>query len=151
MFKRSQLAGTLGCAAMLAIVGCSANSGVTPTSGSPAQQSFKASPFGPGWIYQDGVVYHTPHYMITRQMASGQVKPLIPLLTYGGGVVLTQPTAYVIYWGYNTYGDPDNVKPLLTNYLKVMGHSGHNNIYVQYYMKSGSTTTNIKNPRRQLG
>ena len=150
MFKRSQLVGILGCAAMLAIVGCSANSGVTPTSGTSAQQSLKVSPSGSGWIQQDGVVYHTPHYMVTREMASHQINPLI-LLTYGGGAVLVKPKAYVIYWGYTTYGDPNSVKPLLSNYLRVMGHSGHNNIYTQYYMKSGTTTIDIKNPRGQLG
>ena len=32
-----------------------------------------------------------------------------------------------------------------------MGGSSHNNIYTQYYEKTGSTTTYITNPKKQLG
>ncbi len=120
MFKRTRLAGILGCAALVAMVGCSANSGVTPVSGTTAQQqALRGVPMGPGWIYKDGVLYHTPHYMATVKAAS-HVKQDI-LLTYGGGAVLVHPHAYLIYWGYGTYGDPNGVKPLLTKYIKVMG------------------------------
>ena len=149
MYKRSRLAGILGCAALVAMVGCSANSGVTPVSGTTTQQqALRGVPMGPGWIYKDGVLYHTPHYMSTVKAAS-HIKQAI-LLSYGGGAVLVHPRAYVIFWGFNTYGDPNGVKPLLHNYLRVMGGSGHNNIYTQYYMKVGTTMTDIKNPHKQL-
>src|SRR5579863_9383322 len=150
MYKRSRLAGILGCAAVLAIVGCSANSGVTPVSGTTAQQpSSKSVPMA-GWIYKDGVLYHVPHYMATRQMAEHAVKPAI-VLSYGGGAVLTKPKAYLIFWGYGTYGDPDGLQKLLHNYVKVMGKSSHNNIYTQYYETVSGKNISIKNPRDQFG
>jgi hypothetical protein len=149
MYTRSRLAGILGCAALVAMVGCSANSGVTPVAGTtPQQQALRGVPMGPDWIYQDGVLYHTPHYMSTVQAAS-HVKQDIQLL-YGGGSVLLKPKTYLILWGYKTYGDPNGVKPLLHTYLKNMGGSSYTNIYVQYYDKVGSKTNNITNPLRQL-
>ncbi|MBV8344822.1 MAG: hypothetical protein JO190_07490 [Candidatus Eremiobacteraeota bacterium] len=127
---------------MLAIVGCSANSGLTPVSGTSTQQQSVGVPMI--------VPFHAPHYMATSRMANHNARSNI-LLTYGGGPVLVAPKAYVIYWGYGIAGDPDGVKPLLTKYLKVMGGSGHNNIYTQYYETVGSKTTYITNPHRQFG
>src|SRR5579864_4864516 len=102
MFKRSRLAGILGCAAVVAMVGCSANSGVTPASGTTAQQqSVRGVPMGPGWIFKDGVLYHTPHYMSTVKAASRVRKDI--LLSYGGGSVLVNPHVYLVFWGYTTY------------------------------------------------
>jgi hypothetical protein len=150
MYKRSRLVGILGCAAALAMVGCANNSGVTPLTGATTQQQAqRAVPQGLGWIEKDGVLYHVPHYMATVKAAS-KVRPAI-LLSYGNGPVLVKPKMYLIFWGYNTYGDADGVKPLLTNYSHVIGHSHLNNIYTQYYMKVGSVTTYIKNPRNQKG
>jgi hypothetical protein len=150
MYKRSRLVGILGCAATLAMVGCAANSNVTPLTGATTQQQAHTVPSGPEWHYSNGVLYHTPHVMVTRQMATGQIKSAI-LLSYGGGPVLVTPKVYLIFWGYKTYGDPDHVKRLLKLYSKNMGGSGHNNIYTQYYQKVGGTTTYITNPTTQLG
>jgi len=150
MYKRSRLVGIFGCAAALAMVGCATNSSVTPLTGTTTQQQAqRAVPQGLGWIEKDGVIYHVPHYMATVKGAS-KVRPAI-LLSYGNGPVLVKPKMYLIFWGYNTYGDADGVKPLLTNYSHVIGHSGHDNIYTQYYEKIGSRTIYIKNPRRQQG
>ena len=125
---------------MVAMVGCSANSGVTPTAFS-----------GAGWIYEGGVLYHVPHYMFTRQMAANSyVEPLITL-SYSGGPVLVQPKVYLIFWGYGTYGDPDGVEALLKQFSRVMGGSAHNRIYTQYYMTAGGQTIYITDGRNQLG
>jgi serine protease len=152
MYKPSRLAAIFGCAATLAMVGCAANSGVTPFGGTTTQQSQShVVPFsGPGWIQKDGVLYHVPHYMVTRSAAQSQVQPMIKL-NYYGGPVLVKPKAYIVYWGFTTYGDPNGVKPLLTTYSKAMGGSAHNKIYDQYYMKMGTQTIYITDPRRQLG
>jgi hypothetical protein len=151
MYSHTRLAAVLGCAATLAMVGCSANSGVSPLTGSTTQQqSHVVGMSGPGWIYQGGVLYHTPHYMATAKAARPNVSKAI-LLNYGGGPVLTAPKAYIIFWGYGTYGDPDGVAALLKTYTKNIGGSGHDNIYTQYYMGSGSTQKFITNPRSQLG
>lgn len=151
MYKRSRLAGILGCAAVLAMVGCSASSGLTPNSGATTQlPEIKNVPMGLGWIQKDGVTYHVPHYMMTAQMAHAKVKPAI-VLSYSNGPVLTKPKAYLILWGYGTYGDADGVGKLLKNYVKVMGKSTHNEIYVQYYEKVNGKTISIKNPRNQYG
>jgi hypothetical protein len=125
---------------MLSMVGCAANSGVPPSVFS-----------GPGWKYEGGFLYHVPHYMGTRQMAAnGHVRPLLTV-SYGGGPVLVHPKAYLIFWGYGTYGDPDGVEPLLKQFSRAMGASGHNRIYTQYYMTSGSQTIYITDGRKQLG
>jgi hypothetical protein len=154
MYKPSRLAGILGCAATLAMVGCAANSGVTPSTGTTTTQQSQShvAPFsGPGWIEKDGVLYHVPHLMKTRDAVSQNgVQPNI-VLTYFGGPVLVRPKLYLILWGYNTYGDPNGVKPLIKAYARAIGGSGYNNIYTQYYMKSGSQTINIKNERKQFG
>jgi len=143
MYRYSRLAAVLGCAATLAMVGCSNNgSGTTPTVG--------GANFDSGWVQKDGVIFHTPHYMATVHNVKNQAKPMITL-NYGGGPVLVAPKVYFIFWGYKTYGDTYKVKPLLKSYGKHIGGSAYNNIYTQYYMTSGASTINITNPRRQLG
>jgi hypothetical protein len=151
MYRRSRLAGILGCAATLAMVGCAANSGVTPSSGLTTQQQAQSMvPSGPGWKYEGGVLFHVPHYMATRSAARQQFTPAITL-NYGGGPVLVKPKAYLIVWGFGTYGDPDGVEALLKTYSRVMGGSGHNRIYTQYSEKVGSKTIFIKDGLKQLG
>ncbi len=150
MYSHTRLAAALGCVATLAMVGCASNAGFAPSSGATQQQAQATIPSAQGWIQKDGVLYHVPHYMATLSNATRQVKPMI-LLNYGNGPVLTKPTTYIIFWGYNTYGDTDGVKALLKNYSKDIGHSAHDNIYTQYYMKSGSKTTDIKNGKDQYG
>ncbi|HZY97115.1 MAG TPA: hypothetical protein VFE35_08425 [Candidatus Cybelea sp.] len=151
MYRRSRLAGILGCAATLAMVGCATNSSVTPLTGlTTQQQAQKMVPSGPGWKEEGGVLYHVPHYMATVQMARQQAKvqPAI-LLSYGGGPVLLKPHMYLIFWGYQTIGDPNSVKPLLERYARVIGGSKLNNIYTQYSEKSGSKTLYIGNALKQ--
>jgi hypothetical protein len=144
---QTRLAAVLGCAAALAMVGCASNGAVTPLTGTTQQESSHV-PTGAGWKYENGVLYHTPHYMGTVS-SHAAVKPPI-LLTYGGGPVLVTPHAYLILWGYKTYGDADKVAKLLKSYLKNMGGSGHNNIYTQYYMTVSGKNVNITNPTKQL-
>jgi hypothetical protein len=153
MYRHSRLVAALGCMATLAMVGCATNGGVAPVPGSATQQqSQNRVPMGPDWIQKDGVLYHVPHYMATRDMAARQPKinPAI-LLSYGGGPVLVSPKVYLIFWGYKKYKDPDGMKKLLKSYVGVMGGSGHNNIYTQYYESSGGSTIYITNPSKQLG
>jgi hypothetical protein len=131
------------------MVGCSTNSNVTPFSGATTQQPMQSRAFsGPDWIYSGGVLYHRPHYMITAKMASSRVRQDITL-SYGGGPVLVHPHIYITFWGYNTYGDPNSVKPLLSRYGRVLGGSPLNNVETQYYEKVGSKTINITNPLKQ--
>jgi hypothetical protein len=150
MYSHSRLAAVLGCAATLAMVGCANNSGLAPSTGSTTQQQSQGHALGAGWIYKDGVLYHTPHYMVTAKAPHRDVSKAI-LLNYGNGPVLVSPKSYIIFWGYKTYGDPDKVARLLKTYSRVMGGSGHNNIYTQYYQIVNSTTTYITNPKQQLG
>jgi serine protease len=81
---------------------------------------------------------------------NGALKPPPTVLTYFGGPVQTTPAVYIIFWGYQTYGDRYGVQNLLTTYMTNMGGSKHNNIYTQYYQTSGSTTTYVTNPTGQL-
>ena len=142
MYRYSRLAAVLGCAATLAMVGCSTTgSGVTPTTG--------GANFHSGWVQKDGIVFHTPHYMATAQKVKTGNKPAITLV-YSGGPVLVNPKMYIILWGFKTYGDPNKVAKLLKSYAKNIGGSGYNNIYTQYYMTSGSNVY-ITNPAKQLG
>jgi serine protease len=132
----------------LAIAGCAGN-GVAPSAGSGVQSTTRGISFGPGWVQKDGVLYHVPHYMQTREHAVANVRPDI-LLSYGNGPVQTVPTTYIIFWGYTKYGDSHGVKSLLTNYMGAMGGSGHNNIYTQYYDVVNQVKTFISNPSSQL-
>ena len=155
MHLHLRLAAVLGCAATLGMAGCASNGAITPMAGTsqPQAQRAVAPPrFDTGWIQKDGVLYHVPHYMATRQTAQrqGRVKNDI-LLYYGNGPVLTAPKVYLIFWGFKAFGDPDKVAKLLKLYSKNMGGSGHNNIYTQYYEKSGGNTIYITNPTTQLG
>ncbi|HXO17849.1 MAG TPA: hypothetical protein VN909_06735 [Candidatus Dormibacteraeota bacterium] len=153
MYSHTRLAAVLGCAATLAMVGCASNSGMAPpsTGSMTQQQPMSHVPMtGAGWIYKDGVLYHTPHYMATAKAPRPDVSKAI-LLNYGNGPVLVAPKAYLILWGYGTYGDPDKVAKLLKVYTKHIGGSGHDNIYDQYYMVSGASTIYITNPKKQLG
>ncbi len=151
MYRLSRLAGALGCVASLAMVGCSASGGMSPSTGSTMvqQSAQKGVPTGPDWKYEGGVLYHTPHYMVTRSAAS-QAKPNI-VLTYYNGPVLVNPKQYYIFWGYKTFGDTYKVKKLLKSYSKNLGGSQISNVLTQYYEKVGSTTTYISNPTNQFG
>jgi len=150
MYKHSRFAGIAGVVAALAVAGCAANGGVTPSAGSATQQQARGGlSFDAGWVQKDGILYHVPHYMATMEQAS-KIKPAI-LLSYGGGPVQVTPTVFIIFWGYTKYGDSHGVKPLLESYIGNMGGSGHNNIYTQYYEKSGGSTIFITNPSNQYG
>ncbi len=152
MYRLSRLAGALGCVASLAMVGCSANGSVAPSLGSTTQQSAQHTvPSGPNWIYSGGVLYHRPHVLPPYKAgAQRQVSPDI-MLTYFGGPVLVKPKIYLIFWGFQKYGDPDGVAKLLKQYAKAIGHSGHDAIYTQYYETVSSNNINIKNQRSQFG
>ncbi|HLY02905.1 MAG TPA: hypothetical protein VKR56_10500 [Candidatus Cybelea sp.] len=148
MHKQSRFAAVLGCITVLAMAGCAANGGVSPTAPSATQPQARGIAFGPGWVQQDGILYHVPHYMATRGQARRNSSSGI---TYGGGPVEVTPKVFLIFWGYAKYGDPDKVKPLLKNYIANMGGSGHNNIYTQYYEIVSGETIYITNPSSQLG
>jgi hypothetical protein len=149
MDKLSRLAGIAACAVALAAAGCSSNSGVTPSSGTPMSVQQQAAN-NQGWVHADGVTYHVPHYMGTLQQAV-QHPNLTPKLIYGGGPVLTAPKMYLIIWGFKAAGDASKVKALLKSYAKTLGGSAHDNIYTQYYDIVNGVQTNITNPSNQFG
>jgi serine protease len=138
--RNARLAGVLGCAAALALAGCAANGSIAPTTAST--------------ISGQAGSMHVLRYLPTRNPGRG-IAPNSGsgegVLTYNGGPVLLKPKAYLIFWGYKKYGDPDKVAPLLDAYFKSVGGSGHNSIYTQYYDVVGSKTTYITNFRGQLG
>jgi hypothetical protein len=140
MYGYPRLAGVLGCTAALALAGCAANDGIAPTTGSTTSARVGST--------------HVPQYLPTRFA----VHAVVPdnssgagVLTYYNGPVLLRPKAYLIFWGYKKYGDPDTVAPLLEAYFRSVGASSHNNIYTQYYDIVGSKTNYITNLRGQLG
>ena len=149
MHMHMRVAAVLGCVATLAMVGCSTNGSLTPIGSTTQQQSAGHSIGGPGWREENGVLYHVPHYMVTRQNAP-TIKNNVAL-SYGGGPVLVTPHVYLIFWGYKTYGDTDKVAKLLKHYVKAEGGSSYDNTVTQYYMTSGSQNINITNPTKQLG
>ena len=147
MHRRSRLLAALGCVATLAMVGCAANSAVTPLAGT-TQQAQTRIPAGPDWHFENGVLYHTPHYMATRSAAQRQVSRAI-LLNYSGGPVLVTPKVYIVFWGYKTYGDPDTLKAPAA-YSKPWAAAA-TTTSTPSTTKVGSTTTYITNPKKQLG
>jgi serine protease len=149
MKNHSRFAGALALVAAFAVAGCAGNGGVTPSAGSATQPQAHSVLFSDtGWVQKDGVLYHVPHVMVTREAADRTVKRDI-LLSYGNGPVLVTPTTYLIFWGYTKYHDNNNVKPLLESYVGNMGGSSHNNIYTQYYQIANGGKVFITNPSSQ--
>ena len=127
----------LNCAALAAVTmtGCATNAAV-PTTGAIA----------PGAVTHLG----TPHYLPTR-FGARPATTSSQGVQYQGGPVLVHPKVYLIFWGYKTYGDPNKVASLLTDYVKAIGGSGHNNIYTQYYEELTAKKLYITNQKAQLG
>lgn len=150
MHMHMRVAAVLGCMAALAMVGCSTNGAMSPLGSTTQSQNASHAVSGPGWREENGVLFHDPHYMVTRDHAAPNVKHAVTL-SYSGGPVLVTPKVYLILWGYKQYGDTDKVKKLLKAYIKHEGGSALDNVVTQYYMTSGSQTTYIGNPTNQLG
>jgi hypothetical protein len=149
MDKVLRIVGSAVLVSTLAVAGCSSNSNATPNSVTPMTLQQQAV-VNQGWVHENGVTYHVPHYMGTRYMSYPEVKPDIQMV-YGGGPVLVAPKMYLIIWGYKLAGDANKVKPLLEQYAKVIGGSQYNNIYTQYYQILSGVETNITNPSNQFG
>jgi hypothetical protein len=155
MRKFSRVASVLGPLVTLFVAGC-AGAGVSPL-GPPTTQADASRfvPTGPDWIYAGGVLFHRPHYAATRSMAlsaESRVSPLLPYVPYLGGPVIITPKFYFTFWDFSSKkSDPDHIEPLLLEYAKVMGGSGHNNIEVQYYHGASKSKTYITNPSKQFG
>jgi hypothetical protein len=152
MGKLSRLAGLLACSASLVATSLAANAGVMMMTGQTIhnQPLTSVKYIGNGWWNDNGTVYHTPHYMKTRQQAL-RTRPAAGALSYHGGPVLTIPKVYVVLWGFKSAGDPNKVGKLLKQYLHAFGGSGIANVVTQYYMGSGGSQTFITNPSAQLG
>lgn len=150
MSRLTRIPAALWCLATLVAAGC-AGAGPPPISASTARdQMSRFVPAGPGWRYADGVLYHVPRYAASRSREP-HIKPLYFQVPYLGGVVISAPKFYFTFWGYKKGGDPNKVEPLLEEYAKSMGGSGHNNIETQYYEGSTGTRTYITNPAKQYG
>lgn len=145
MLRLRSFAVGLAALAAVALHGCGGGAGTTI----PASSA--TVPGGPDWKYANGVLYHRPHYALSRAMQP-KIRPAeLPFVPYQGGLVLADPKVYLVFWGYKKYGDPDKLQPLLESYTKVMGGSGHNNIETQYYEKVGKKSTYITNQADQYG
>lgn len=95
---------------------------------------------------------HAIHYARPVSYGAAAQSPAVnDFVTYHNGPVLVTPTIYLIFWGYHTYGDPDNVAKLLTAYTQNVGGSGHDNIETQYWDVVSSQKTYIANPKKQYG
>lgn len=121
----------LGCLTLLAFVGCSGSGGTNPPSAAI------------------GLTRGAPRYLPTRFAAHRATSA--GGLSYFGGPVLVHPRAYVIFWGYKKYGDPDRVAKLLEEYFGVVGGSKHDAIYTQYYQVTGVKKTHVTNAKYQVG
>ena len=113
----------------------------------PASATAEARYLGDGWWNDGGLIYRSPHYMLTLQLATAL--PALPPkhLRYHGGPVLRNPHLYLIFWGYGTVGDPDAVAPLLISYAGDIGGSAYADIVTQYH---GHSRRHITNPSHQL-
>jgi hypothetical protein len=149
MDKVLRIVGNVTFVSMLAAAGCSSNSNATPSAGTPMAVQQQAV-VNQGWVHKNGVTYHMPHYMGTRYMSYPEIQPDVQMV-YRRGPVLVAPKIYLIIWGYELAGDPNNVKLLLKQYAKVIGGSQYNNIYTQYYQIISGVQTYITNPGNQLG
>jgi hypothetical protein len=152
MHIHSRLVAAFGCVAALAMVGCATNGGgVTPSTATTLAAPDSVAAIPNGWHEQDGIMFGPNHYMLTRERTRAQVHAQVKVhpnvtFSYYGGVVQTTPSVVLILWNFKKYGDPDKVGSLLQTYQSMMGGSGHNNIYTQYYQDIDGTTTYITNP-----
>lgn len=73
-------------------------------------------------------------------------------MAYFGGPVMTNPKAYLIFWGFDSNGtnDPNGVQTLLTNFFKGVGGSSWAGVVTQYYQTVNGVQTHIGNPTGQL-
>ena len=132
MGKFKTLASIAVCSAVVAVAPFAAHATTIRFAGPQTQQVHY---FANGWIKDDanGVIYHTPHYMMTRRQAMQMhVHPNIQL-TYGNGPVLETPHIYLIFWGYKASGDPNKLHKLLKLYATNVGGSKLENVAIQYY------------------
>jgi hypothetical protein len=135
MLRYPLLARIAGCTAALALAGCAATFSTSPTSAQAGST-------------------HVLRYFPTRSAAHAIVRGSssgVGVLSYDNGPVLLKPKAYVIFWGYRKYGDPDRVAPLIEAYFKAVGASRHNAVYTQYYDVARGKTNYITNFKGQLG
>src|SRR5579862_8467224 len=63
-------------------------------------------------------------------------------LRYHGGLVQTAPKIYVVFWGFQTYGDPQGESTRLTAFLNAVGASQWLNSVTQYYQNGPSHIAN---------
>jgi hypothetical protein len=132
----SRLPSLLLCSAILGATGLVASAGVIRVQAPRAiqtQQPQTVRYLGDGWWNENGVIYHTPHYMMTRWQAAFMRPQPDTRLGYGGGPVLLKPDIYVVFWGFGAAGDPHGLRSLMTNYLRRVGGSGIENVTTQYY------------------
>jgi serine protease len=144
------LTAVLACSTGLALTVGAAEAGPLHF-GSPLQQ-LQSSPgpqsLGNGWLKDQGVIYHAPHYMPTiQQQAQMRKAPAVSGLDYHGGWAFQTPHMYIIFWGYKPGNDTDHVKALLTNYGKNVGGSALFNVVTQY---TGPGNVPIGNGPNQL-
>jgi serine protease len=96
-----------------------------------------------------GPIPHT-HVLQARASASEGtpcVVEHIARLQYHGGTVQTAPAIYVVFWGFQTYGDPTGESARLTAFLNAVGASSWLNTVTQYYQNGPHY---IANPASQL-
>ena len=68
-------------------------------------------------------------------------------LSYHGGSVQTAPAVYVVFWGFQTYGDPAGEATRLNAFLNAVGASSWLNVVTQY---SQGGSAHIVNSAGQL-
>jgi hypothetical protein len=139
MHRYPLLARIVECSAALTLAGCAANFGTSPTFSSTSAQ-----------VRSTHVLSYFPTRYAAHTLVRSSTSGVGPL-SYGNGPVLLKPKAYLIFWGYKKYGDPDKVAPLLEAYFKAVGGSSHNAVYTQYYDVVGGKTNYITNFKGQLG
>jgi hypothetical protein len=149
MDKLLRIVGNVTFVSTLAVAGCSSSSNATP-SADAAMTVQRQAVVNQDWVHKNGVTYHVPRYMGTRYMSYPEVKPDIQMV-YHRGPVLVAPKMYLIIWGYELAGDPNEVKPLLKQYAKAIGGSQYNNIYTQYYQIVSGVQRYITNSSNQFG
>jgi serine protease len=63
-------------------------------------------------------------------------------LRYHHGSVQTSPAIYLVFWGFQTYGDPSGEANRLTAFMNALGASAWLNTVTQYYQTGPQYVTN---------
>jgi hypothetical protein len=147
MFQ-ARLFAVAAASALLAACGTGANQIVPAQSGNTQASSNELTTLST-FVARDNATGTLVHILPTKDVlttarSTGRAVMAGSNLLYGGGNVQTSPKVYVVFWGsaWNSTGDPNGEKTLLTNFFNAFGGGRWFNTVTQYTQTGGAHAGN---------